>query len=96
VSGSNATAVFSAHARDYDAPRRRLIPVFDAFYGAAVDALCLTHGPVRRVLDLGAGTGLLSAAVLKACPAAWRRAGSRTTHAADLQARPDAERRRSA
>ena len=71
MSGSGeATAVFSAYARDYDAPRRRLIPVFDAFYGAAVDALSLTSGPVRRVLDLGAGTGLLSAAVLKACPGA--------------------------
>ena len=68
--GRQATAVFSAYAREYDAPRRRLIPVFDAFYGAAVDALSLTDGPVRRVLDLGAGTGLLGAAVLKACPGA--------------------------
>jgi tRNA (cmo5U34)-methyltransferase len=70
TSGSSATAVFSGYAQDYDAPRRRLIPVFDEFYGTAVDALSLTVGPLRRVLDLGAGTGLLTAAVLAEHPEA--------------------------
>lgn len=61
-----AAAAFSAHAAQYTALRRRLVPDFDAFYGIAVDALA----PVRPawVLDLGAGTGLLSAHVLAAYP----------------------------
>jgi tRNA (cmo5U34)-methyltransferase len=51
--------------------RRRLVPAFDAFYGNAVRALeLLLSDPVERVLDLGAGTGLMSAAVAEAYPAA--------------------------
>lgn len=68
---TNATsATFDAHAAGYDALRRRLVPVFDAFYGAAVEALGLARRPVRRVLDLGAGTGLLSARIAAAHPEA--------------------------
>ena len=52
-----ARAVFEAHAEGYDAERRRLLPCFDAFYAAAIDALGLCERPPRRVLDLGAGTG---------------------------------------
>jgi tRNA (cmo5U34)-methyltransferase len=60
---------FSAHAAEYTALRRRLVPGFDAFYGAAVGAIdCASGGPIARVLDLGAGTGLLSAAVAEAYP----------------------------
>ena len=62
------TAIFHAYASDYDAARRRLVPTFDTFYGAAVQALALVPGPVTRVLDLGAGTGLLSERVLAAHP----------------------------
>ncbi|MEA2316001.1 MAG: tRNA (cmo5U34)-methyltransferase [Solirubrobacteraceae bacterium] len=65
---TDVTSVFDAHARDYDAVRRRLIPPYDAFYGTAVDALSLARRPVRRVLDVGAGTGLLAARVLAALP----------------------------
>jgi tRNA (cmo5U34)-methyltransferase len=65
-----AVASFDAHAADYTALRRRLVPPYDAFYGAAVDGLSLMPAPPRRVLDLGAGTGLLSAAVLAAHPEA--------------------------
>jgi tRNA (cmo5U34)-methyltransferase len=51
--------------------RRRLVPAFDAFYGNAVHALeLLLSGPLERVLDLGAGTGLMSAAVAQAHPRA--------------------------
>jgi tRNA (cmo5U34)-methyltransferase len=64
------TTTFDAHADGYDAVRRRLVPPFDAFYGTAVGALQLVTGPVGRVLDLGAGTGLLAAQVLAAHPAA--------------------------
>jgi tRNA (cmo5U34)-methyltransferase len=67
VSGA-ATAAFSAHASQYTALRRRLVPGYDQFYGAVVDVLSLNEQPPRRVLDLGAGTGLLSAAVLTAFP----------------------------
>jgi SAM-dependent methyltransferase len=62
---------FTAHARDYDALRRRLVPCFDAFYGAALDRVADWGVPPRaRVLDLGAGTGLLAAMVKERWPAA--------------------------
>jgi tRNA (cmo5U34)-methyltransferase len=67
---TDATTVFDQHARDYDALRRRLVPDFDAFYGAALEALGLVAPPVGRVLDLGAGTGLLAAMVARAHPEA--------------------------
>jgi tRNA (cmo5U34)-methyltransferase len=68
VSASAAAQAFSAHAAEYTALRRRLVPGYDAFYGAVVDSLALVRGGVRRVLDLGAGTGLLSAHVREAFP----------------------------
>jgi tRNA (cmo5U34)-methyltransferase len=67
VSGS-APAAFSAHAPQYTALRRRLVPGYDEFYGAVVDVLSLSAQPPRRVLDLGAGTGLLSARIAEAFP----------------------------
>ena len=67
---TNAAATFDAQADGYDAPRRRLIPPFDSFYGTAVEALRLVPGGPKRVLDLGAGTGLLSAFVAEAFPQA--------------------------
>jgi tRNA (cmo5U34)-methyltransferase len=67
VSGS-ASAAFSAHAPRYTALRRRLVPGYDEFYGAVVDVLSLSAQPPRRVLDLGAGTGLLSARIAEAFP----------------------------
>jgi tRNA (cmo5U34)-methyltransferase len=64
-----ASAAFSAHAAEYTALRRRLVPEFDLFYGAAVAALGpLAEGALERILDLGAGTGLLTAAVAEAYP----------------------------
>lgn len=68
---SNAPATFDAHAEGYEGPRRRLIPPFDAFYGTAVDALAMFGPPTRapeRVLDLGAGTGMLAARVAARYP----------------------------
>lgn len=67
---TNAPATFEAHAAGYEGPRRRLIPPFDAFYGTAVDALSLLGRPPRRVLDLGAGTGMLAARVAERYPEA--------------------------
>jgi tRNA (cmo5U34)-methyltransferase len=65
---ADSVSVFSAHAADYDAQRRRLVPCFDLFYGTAAGLVGLPGGAVRRVLDLGAGTGLLSEAVLARYP----------------------------
>ncbi len=62
---------FSAHAADYTALRRRLVPVYDAFYGAVIDVLGLVGGRgIRRVLELGAGTGRLRGEVVAAVPGA--------------------------
>ena len=66
----DATALFAAHAATYDAARGKLIPPFDRFYGAAIEALELAGEPMGRVLDLGAGTGMLSGMVAAAHPSA--------------------------
>jgi tRNA (cmo5U34)-methyltransferase len=64
-----ATQIFEDHAGDYrDRLRRQLVPPFDAFYGTAIDALALAAQPPARVLDLGAGTGMLARRVLDAYP----------------------------
>ena len=68
MSPSTAAAAFSAHAGQYTALRRRLVPCYEEFYGAAVDVLSLSARPPQRVLDLGAGTGLLSEAIVTAFP----------------------------
>ncbi len=65
---SDSVSVFAEHAHDYHEQRRRIVPCFDAFYGTAVDLLRSRGGPVGRVLDLGAGTGLMSRAVLARYP----------------------------
>ena len=49
-----ARAAFEAHAEGYDAERRRLLPCFDAFYAAAIEAVGLSERLPERVLDLGA------------------------------------------
>jgi tRNA (cmo5U34)-methyltransferase len=67
---SNAPATFDAAASRYDEARRRLIPPFDSFYGTAVAAVRIGGDSPRRILDLGAGTGLLSRKLREAFPAA--------------------------
>ncbi|MFI2646533.1 MULTISPECIES: class I SAM-dependent methyltransferase [Micromonospora] len=65
---------FDAVAGSYDAARRRLVPCFDAFYGTAVEVAApplraaLAAGRTPEVLDLGAGTGLLSLLLAAAVP----------------------------
>jgi tRNA (cmo5U34)-methyltransferase len=55
---SNPTQeIFDITAATYDADRAKLIPCYDAFYRRTTD---LIVGGAERVLDLGAGTGLLS------------------------------------
>lgn len=73
-------AWFDRWAQQYDGERRLLISPFDAFYAAAGEAAVLLPGGGRRttgadggpvrVLDLGAGTGLLTAVLADALPEA--------------------------
>ena len=58
---------FNATAARYDAQRQWVIPEFDAFYGAAIRA---ANWPGSRpaILDIGAGTGLLSTLLLQRYP----------------------------
>ena len=56
---SDSISVFAEHSGDYHAERRRLVPCIDALYGTAVELLGRRGGEIRRVLDLGAGTGLM-------------------------------------
>lgn len=65
---SDAVRIFAEHAPEYHALRRRLVPGLDALYESATELLALRGGAVERVLDLGAGTGILSAHVARAHP----------------------------
>lgn len=58
---------FDEAARSYDAERRMLIPCYDDFYGSAV-TWTETDNDSPSILDLGAGTGLLSAMMLEKFP----------------------------
>lgn len=59
---------FDRCARDYDRLRPVLIPCFADFYGVAVSLLDFAVDKPMRVLDLGAGTGLLSMFIADAFP----------------------------
>ncbi|MEO3816944.1 methyltransferase domain-containing protein [Plantactinospora sp. B24E8] len=67
-------SLFDAAAGTYDESRRRLLPCFDDFYGTAVEVAApplrraLASGRVPTVLDLGAGTGLLTLLLAGAVP----------------------------
>ncbi len=54
----------------FDALRRQLIPSFDLLYDSAVSAVAMTVPKDARIMDLGAGTGLLSAALRRRLPEA--------------------------
>jgi len=58
---------FNATASRYDAQRQWVIPEIDALYGAAVRAADWA-GSRPAILDIGAGTGLLSALLLQRYP----------------------------
>ncbi|MFH1035391.1 MAG: methyltransferase [Pseudomonadota bacterium] len=66
--------VFDQASAEYDQLRRAFIPCFDDFYGVALSLLprpqaCGDERPIA-MLELGAGTGLLSAMILEAIPTA--------------------------
>lgn len=56
---------FDAAAQTYDRSRRQLIPCFDDFYATALDLISYKPEDSFRILDLGAGTGLLSLFILE-------------------------------
>lgn len=58
------------NASTYDTERRRLIPCFDDFYGTVSELVARSCPKEARVLDLGAGTGIVSAAILSTTPQA--------------------------
>lgn len=51
---------FNLIAEEYDANRKKFIPCFDDFYKTATKMFSYVAGEPKRVLDLGAGTGLLT------------------------------------
>jgi tRNA (cmo5U34)-methyltransferase len=61
-------ALFDAAARDYDRSRRQLVPGLEELYGAAIESVPFERDAEIRALDLGAGTGLLSAMVAERFP----------------------------
>ncbi len=61
-------ALFDEAAGDYDRLRQRLVPGLDALHGAVVEGIPFGTKQPLRVLDLGAGTGLLSAVVAERYP----------------------------
>ncbi len=52
---------FNAVAKKYDENRRKFIPCFDGFYRDTTDFIASNITRVKSILDLGAGTGLLTA-----------------------------------
>lgn len=60
--------LFDAGAMQYDRHRRTVIPCFDDFYRTAIELIPFGPGEPFSFLDLGAGTGLLSALILNAFP----------------------------
>jgi len=66
----DAGPLFDRSAAIFDRTRRQLIPCFDAFYGAVPPLVERAPDAELSVLDLGAGTGLLSQQLAHAFPRA--------------------------
>jgi len=75
--------VFDATASTYDRDRAKLIPGSDAFYRWAID---LIPSGAKTIVDLGAGSGLLTQLVR---PQAPRRRPEPHLHASRLRHRAD-------
>ncbi len=64
---------FNNAASEYDKQRRLFIPCYDDYYGIVQEFLRYNRPEVQSVLDLGAGTGLLSMYVKQIFPNATYR-----------------------
>ncbi len=64
----NIEEQFNLIAREYDANRRKFIPCFDDFYRNTTNFIAANIDTPKRVVDLGAGTGLLTSFWYQACP----------------------------
>jgi tRNA (cmo5U34)-methyltransferase len=64
----NIKALFDTAAQDYDRTRTQYIPCFDEFYSTALALIPHNSQAHIKVLDIGAGTGLLSGLVAAAFP----------------------------
>lgn len=56
----NIEQQFNLISQEYDQNRRKFIPCFDDFYQTSTRFLAASLPAPKRILDLGAGTGLLS------------------------------------
>lgn len=70
TAGGQMEEQFNLIAGEYDRNRRRFIPCFDEFYEGTTAFLAANMGKPGRLLDLGAGTGLLTAFWLRYFPEA--------------------------
>jgi tRNA (cmo5U34)-methyltransferase len=64
---SDVRLKFNENASQYDDQRKRLIPCFDDFYSIAI-SIAETNTDTPNILDIGAGTGLLSFLILEKFP----------------------------
>ena len=64
---SDVKVKFNENASQYDGQRRKLIPCFDDFYSIAIS---ISEANINNpnILDIGAGTGLLSSFILEKFP----------------------------
>ncbi len=67
---STVASVFDRSAQIYERSRRQLVPCFDDFYATVLELLPFDAAAAVRVLDLGAGTGLLSFFIAERFPGA--------------------------
>lgn len=66
----NIEEQFNLIAKEYDSNRKKFIPCFDDYYITTTKMIASQIGEVKRILDLGAGTGLLSYYWYQNCPTA--------------------------